>query len=88
MCMISFTIPDSLLSELHISKDEITKEAQAALAAELFRTSQLSLGSSAALSGMSVSRFTEYLGKKKISLFDLSEEELIEDFENVRNYNR
>ena len=88
MCTITINIPDRLLSDLHVSKEQITREARAALAAELFQKSQLSLGSSAALAGMSLSDFTAYLSQKKISVFNLSEEELIEDLNNVRSYNR
>ncbi len=88
MPVITFDIPDYLLSDLQVSQEQIVSMARAALAAELFQTAKLSLAGSAALAGMSLSAFAAYLSQREISVFSLSEEELIEDLNSVRKGSR
>ena len=58
------------------------------LAARLYEQGKLSLGQAAELAGYSKRTFMELLGDYGVALFDLTEEELLNDVQNAARYHR
>ena len=80
MQTLTLHLPDSL--------DMTTKEVNTLLAARLYEQGKLSLGQAAELAGYSKRTFMELLGDYGVALFDLTEEELLNDVQNAARYHR
>jgi len=76
MKTLALEIPDSLLLQLAILIEELSREAQVELAFHYFRTGRLSSGQSASMAGMNRVDFLSVAGLRKIPLLDLDPEEL------------
>lgn len=59
------------------------KEVSLALAAKLYEDRRLSLGQAAELVGISKRAFVELLGTQSVSLFNISNADLIDDIANA-----
>lgn len=79
MKTLTLQLPDSL---------EISpKEAAMLLATRLYEQGKLSLGQAAELAGYSKRTFMELMGDYGVSIFNLTEEELLKDVQNAARYN-
>ena len=58
------------------------------LAARLYEQGKLSLGWAAEMAGYSKRTFMELLGDYGVAVFDLTEEELLNDVQNAARYHR
>lgn len=71
-------VPDSLVLS--------PKEAAMLLATRLYEQGKLSLGQAAELAGYSKRTFMELLGDYGVPIFNLTEEELVNDVQNAARY--
>ena len=73
---------------LHLpdTPDFDARELTTMLAARLYERGQLSLGQAAEMAGYSKRTFMELLGNYGVSVFDLTEEELLSDVQNATRY--
>ena len=80
MQTLTLHLPDSL--------DMTAKEATMLLATQLYERGKLSLGQAAEMAGYSKRTFMELLGDYGVSVFNLTEEELLNDVQNAARYHR
>ena len=80
MQTLTLHLPDSL--------NMTAKEVAMLLAARLYEQGKLSLGQAAELAGYSKRTFMELLGDYGVAVFDLTEEELLNDVQNAARYHR
>ena len=80
MQTLTLHLPDSL--------DLTAKEVTMLLATRLYEQGKLSLGQAAELAGYSKRTFMELLGDYGVAVFDLTEEELLNDVQNAARYHR
>ena len=79
MKTLTINLPDTI--------DLTPKEAQTALAAQLYEMGKLSLGQAADLAGYSKRAFMDLLANYGVSVFNYDEDELDKDVENAKKYN-
>ncbi len=82
---IPIEIPAEILIALNNSEQELMEQFRASTAAMLFQDGKLSLGMAIKLSGMDRYDFEKFLAKKKISVSNLSIEQVLEDVEKLKN---
>ena len=75
MQTLTLHLPDSL--------DMTSKEVTMLLASRLYEQGKLSLGQAAEMAGYSKRTFMELLGDYGVSVFELTEEELLNDVQNA-----
>jgi predicted HTH domain antitoxin len=80
MPTLTLHLPDSL--------GLTAKEATMLLATRLYEQGKLSLGQAAEMTGYSKRTFMELLGDYGVAVFDLTEEELLNDVQNAARYHR
>lgn len=80
MKTITLNLPDTL--------DLDATEATMILATRLYEQGKLSLGQAAEMAGYSKRTFMELLGDYGVSVFNLTEEELLNDVQNAARYHR
>jgi predicted HTH domain antitoxin len=80
---LQITYPDNLPDALLETREEFEKEAKMALAVKLFEMKRISSGIAAKIAGMSRVAFLLELHKYGVPMIDLTEEELLSDFENA-----
>lgn len=78
MKTITLNIPETL--------DLKEREAKMLLASKLYEKGKLSLGQAAELADLSKQAFMELLSDYDVSVFEMSEDELISDIKNAENY--
>ena len=78
MQTLTLHLPDSL--------DLDAKEMTMLLATRLYEQGKLSLGQAAEMAGYSKRTFMELLGNYGVSVFNLTEEELLNDVQNAARY--
>ena len=78
MQTLTLHLPDSL--------DLDAKEMTMLLATRLYEQGKLSLGQAAEMAGYSKRTFMELLGDYGVSVFNLTEEELLNDVQNAARY--
>lgn len=76
MAALTVDYPDDLLLTSGKDRREVENELRLQLAARLFEIGHLSLGKAAELAGLIKPRFAEALGKMKIPVISLDEQEL------------
>lgn len=77
MCSIAIKIPDEVLYDTKMTKDEAT-------ALMLYLKNHISIGYCAQIAGMSEEDFIKYLGNNNISIFSFDDEaEFIEEMNNA-----
>jgi predicted HTH domain antitoxin len=75
--------PETLPDALGKTKEQFEEESKWAMAVKLYEIKRLSSGMAAALVGVDRVTFMLKLKDYKVSLIDLSEEELLSDLENA-----
>lgn len=75
MCQLAINIPDAVLYDTRMSKEEACDFARRAVALGYYTQSGVSIGYCAQIAGMSEEDFIRYLGKNHISIFRFDDEE-------------
>ena len=89
MAELTLEYPDDLLEASGKSRSEIERELKFQLAVRLFEVGQLSLGKAAELAGWNRVRFADELGRLKVPVVNLDDEEIQIELRALRgNHNR
>ena len=84
MCQIAFEIPNEVLYDTRMSKEEAASFARKAVALCYYVQNGVSLGYCAKIAGMSKERFVRYLGENSISIFHYDDDdEFAEELNNA-----
>ena len=84
MCEIAFSIPNEVLYDTKMSKQDTLAFAKRAVALCYYTQSNVSLGYCAQIADMSKEEFIRYLGANGISIFQYDDEqEFIEEMNNA-----
>jgi predicted HTH domain antitoxin len=84
MCEIAFSIPNEVLYDTKMSKQDTLAFAKRAVALCYYTQSKVSLGYCARIADMSKEDFIKYLGANGISIFQYDDEqEFIEEMNNA-----
>lgn len=81
MSEIKLTLPEATLLALQGTSESAAAEVRLAAAVKLYEVGRLSSGAAAALAGIPRTSFLTKLADYGVATFQLSEEELREDFE-------
>lgn len=79
MATIEVTLPDDACLTLHKSPGELAHDVRTAAAAQWYAEGLVSQGKGADLAGLSRAEFLTELGKRKISVIQMTDEELAEE---------
>ena len=83
MCQIAINIPDEVLFDTKMSREEANRFAKQAVALGYYTQRGVSIGYCAQIAGMSEEEFIKYLGQNHISIFKYDDEnEFLEELEN------
>lgn len=84
MCVVSISIPEEILLDLHEDKNDFTEYMKKTLAVDLYKNKKVSLGYCASVAEMTKEEFVQYLGMKGVSIFSFgSENEFLEELANA-----
>lgn len=84
MCQLNLAIPDAVMYETKMSKDETLSFVRKTLAVEYYKTFGVSLGYCAKIAEMDKEDFLRYLGSKGISLFHFDDKtEFLDELTNA-----
>lgn len=83
MHQITVNLPEETSLALNLSPQQLAKEIKIAAAVKFYELGKLSSGAAAQLAGISKPLFLTKLADYGVSTFSLSEEELLEDFNNA-----
>lgn len=84
MCQIAFDIPNEVLFDTKMNKEEANQFAKRAVALGYYTQSGVSIGYCAQIAGMTEEEFIKYLGKNKVSIFHFDNpEEFLEELDNA-----
>lgn len=81
---ISVDFPNDILLALNESENDLKKRIKITLAIQLYKLQKLTIGKAAQLSGMSRLEFEKELSKNKISISNLSKEDVLNDVEKLK----
>jgi len=88
MAELTVQYPDDLLVAEGKPREIIEQELRFQLAVRLFEIGQLSLGKASELSGWGKIRFMDELGRQKIPIINLDQEEMELELEEIRTPDR
>jgi len=83
MSQVTFSIPDEILLALRATPDSLGSRIRFAASVKLYEMGELSSGAAAQLAGVPKPFFLSHLADYGVSTFDLSEEELTQDFKSA-----
>ncbi len=83
MTTVSIPIDDKWLASSGFSADEAEREFRRLLASRLFELRRLTLVQAAAMSGMDVWQFADYLGTVGISILNMQPEDLAAELDHA-----
>lgn len=81
---ISIDFPNDIFLALNESETDLKKRIKLTLAIELYKSQKLTIGKAAQLSGMTRLDFEKELSKNKISISNLTEEDVLGDIEKLK----
>jgi predicted HTH domain antitoxin len=76
MAELTITYPDALLETSGKSREALEQEMKFQLAVRLFELGELSLGKAAEMAGQAKRQFADELGRLKVPLINLDEQEI------------
>lgn len=74
MCQIAFSIPDEVLFDTNMSRDQANQFARQVVALSYYTQNKVSLGYCSQIAGMTEEDFIQFLGKNHISVFQFDNE--------------
>ena len=84
MCQIAIDIPNEVLFDTKMNKEEANRFARRAVALGYYTQSGVSIGYCAQIAGMTEEEFIKYLGKNNVSIFHFdNKEEFLEELANA-----
>ena len=83
MTTLNITFDERLLSFSRLNKEELQQDFKEILAAKLFELGRLTLGQAAALAGLPLRTFMETLSRLKVSIINLTPEQLADELAQV-----
>lgn len=84
MCQIAFSIPDEVLYETKMSKEQANEFARRAVALSYYTQSGVSIGYCAQIAGMTEEEFMKYMGLNRVSVFRFdNENEFLEELKDA-----
>ena len=84
MCQIAIDIPNEVLFDTKMNREEASRFARCAVALGYYTQSGVSIGYCAQIAGMTEEEFIRYLGKNRVSIFHFdNEEEFVEELNNA-----
>ena len=81
---ITIDFPADLLLALNESEGDLKKRIKLALAIQLYELQKLTIGKAAQLSGRSRLEFETELSKNKISISNLTQDDILNDIEKLK----
>lgn len=84
MCQIAFSIPDEVLFDTKMNREQASQFARRAVALGYYTQSGISIGYCSQIAGMTEEEFIKYLGQNHISIFRFDgKEDFLEELENA-----
>ena len=84
MCQIVLSIPDEVLYDTKMNKEQANQFARQAVALGYYTQSGVSIGYCSRIAGMTEKEFIKYLGRNHISVFRFdNEKEFLEELNNA-----
>ena len=84
MCQIVLSIPDEVLYDTKMNKEQANQFARQAVALGYYTQSGVSIGYCSQIAGMTEKEFIKYLGRNHISVFRVdNEKEFLEELNNA-----
>lgn len=84
MCQIVLSIPDEVLYDTKMNKEQANQFARQAVALGYYTQSGVSIGYCSQIAGMTEKEFIKYLGRNHISVFRSdNEKEFLEELNNA-----
>ena len=80
---ISLDFPNDILLALNESENDLKKRIKIILAIQFYKLQKLTIGKAAQLSGLSRLEFEKELSKNKISISNLTQEDILNDIEKL-----
>jgi len=81
---ISIDFPNDILLALNESEKDLKSRIKVTLAIQLYKLQKLTIGKAAQLSGLSRFEFEKELSKNKISISNLTKEDILNDIEKLK----
>ena len=84
MCQIAIDIPNEVLYDTKMNREEANRFARCAVALGYYTQSGVSIGYCAQIAGLTEEEFIKYLGKNQVSIFHFdNREEFLEELNNA-----
>ncbi len=84
MCQIAIDIPNEVLYDTKMNREEANRFARCAVALGYYTQSGVSIGYCAQIAGLTEEEFIQYLGKNQVSIFHCdNREEFLEELNNA-----
>jgi len=82
--IISIDFPNDILLALNETENELKQRIKLTLAIQLYQQQKLTIGKAAQLAGLSRLEFETILSKNRVSIFNLTEKDVLSDMEKLR----
>ena len=84
MCQIAIDIPNEVLYDTKMNREEANRFARCAVALGYYTQSGVSIGYCAQIAGLTEEEFIQYLGKNQVSIFHFdNREDFLEELNNA-----
>lgn len=84
MCQVAINIPNEVLFDTKMSREEASQFARCAVALGYYTQNGVSIGYCTQIAGISEEEFIKYLGRNQVSVFHFdNEEEFLEELRNA-----
>ena len=84
MCQIAFSVPDEVLFDTKMNREQANQFARRYVALGFYKQNGVSIGYCSKIAGMTEEEFIKYLGQNEISIFQFDDkEEFLEELEHA-----